>query len=96
MANRPVALDAYPTLRYVIGVAKGGAAGLVLYALFLAGELVVEFLSTKLSVASSGPAMFLRLALSWGGALTSAATWAVVSYSELRELVRARRIGAAT
>lgn len=78
-----------PTVRYVAAVAKGGAAALVLYGIFLLGEVAVDLASSRVPVASSAPALFLRLVFSWGGAIASAATWVAVTFSELRELIRA-------
>jgi hypothetical protein len=82
--------ERWPTVGYLLGVAKGGVAALVLYSLFLGGEFLVEYLGRVVPAASSAPATFLREVFSWGGAISSAATWISITWSELRTLLRAR------
>ena len=73
---------------HVISVASVGLASLLVYLIFRLCELLVEWMSGGLPLDEPGPANLLRLALSWGGAITAGATALIASYFEVRTLLR--------
>jgi hypothetical protein len=80
---------------HVLSVASLVLASFAVFILFRLGEWAVDAVNEKLPLDDPTPSDFLRWALSWGGAVITAATAMAASYFEVRTLVaRLRQRGA--
>jgi len=71
---------------HVISVGSLILASVAVFVLFRLGEWAVETVNRGLPLEDPAPSNFLRWALSWGGAVITAATAIVASYYEVRTL----------
>jgi uncharacterized membrane protein YdjX (TVP38/TMEM64 family) len=80
-------LSESPLGAHVISVASLVLASVAVFMLFRFGEWAVETVNHNLPLEDPAPSDFLRWALSWGGAIITAATAMTASYYEVRTLI---------
>jgi hypothetical protein len=80
-------LSDHPLWHFVQSETLGALAGLTIYAVFRACAYCATVLTHWLPLEDPGPAHFLDLVLSWGGALGAAATFAIITIYQIAVLI---------
>ena len=72
----------------MISEAWAGLAGVTIYVLFRLGAYLTQYITDVLPLDDTAPAKFLESVLSWGAALSAAATFVVITIYQLLVLLR--------
>lgn len=81
-------IDNNPYLHFMISEGWAGAAGAAVYVSFHVASWFIEWISGAMPLHDKTPAAFLELVLSWGGSISAAATFVIVSAYQLFALLR--------
>lgn len=80
--------DVAPLIRFILGVGSGAIASTFVLVGFRLSAWIAQRIFEQMPVAEGAPSSFLAAVLSWGGAVSAAATFVVVTASELYALLR--------
>jgi hypothetical protein len=77
-----------PYLHFIMSEMWAALAAIASYALFRFGAFATQWITGLMPLQDPLPALFLENTLSWGAAISSSATFAVVSFYQLIVLVK--------
>jgi hypothetical protein len=77
-----------PFTHFMVSEAWAGFAGVAVYTTFRIGAWVIQRITEIFPLQDKSPADFLELILSWGGAFSAAATFAIISLYQIAVLLR--------
>jgi hypothetical protein len=87
----PTTVDAVvenPYLHFIFSEAWAALAAIASYGLFRLGAFATQWITELMPLHDPLPALFLENTLSWGAAISSAATFSIVSLYQLIVLVK--------